>query len=294
MELYTDDINKVKVRLPQTVTGIVSARYSVNNGPYTNMPANPVAVGEGTYELTLPYIDKTGTLSIEWTFNAGGAQRKKKTTYDLVRPILEPEQIKALVPGTSTEEAINIERVVRKIIEAYTNQSFGLTEQTITVRGHGNDSLSLPQRLVSLNGVETIRSVLDPKAFIIVSDGWYLKKKWAREIGRKTSDEAYFEPSEGVIFAPTTSGGITWATDYPFTISGLWGYESVPTAVVEAARLLVNDYACGDIVYRDRYVDSVATADWRFAFSPETRSGTGNVRADWLLNDYIIPEWHII
>ncbi len=82
--------------------------------------------------------------------------------------------------------------------------------------------------------------------------------------------------------------------DYPFEITGDWGYKSVPAPVKEAARLLVNDYACSEQLYRDRYLESIKAADWRLQFSSRAWEYTGNVRADQLLSEYVILDWAVI
>jgi len=80
-----------------------------------------------------------------------------------------------------------------------------------------------------------------------------------------------------------------------YPISGVWGYEAVPESVKEAARLLVNDYACADSQYRDRYLTSMTAADWRIQFNSGAFVRTGNVRADQLLSEYVTTRgWGVI
>jgi hypothetical protein len=73
-----------------------------------------------------------------------------------------------------------------------------------------------------------------------------------------------------------------------YNISGQWGWNSVPAAVQEAAALLAHDYACADVLYRDRYLTSMTAADWRIQFNAGAFSDTGNVRANQLLEEYVI------
>jgi hypothetical protein len=99
----------------------------------------------------------------------------------------------------------------------------------------------------------------------------------------------------GVITAPGATGRATaWKDDYKFAIRGDWGYKSVPTAVQEAAKLLVNDYGCSEAVYRDRYLESIKAADWRLQFSSQAWEHTGNARADQLLSEFVLLDWAVV
>ena len=65
--------------------------------------------------------------------------------------------------------------------------------------------------------------------------------------------------------------------------------------VKEAAKLLVNDYACAEQTYRDRYLTSMTAADWRIQFHSGAFLKTGNVRADQLLRDFVLKGgWAVI
>lgn len=110
---------------------------------------------------------------------------------------------------------------------------------------------------------------------------------------RRASESPYHEG--GITVAPGASGKATeWKQDYPFEITGDWGYKTVPAPVKEAARLLVNDYACSESAYRDRYLESIKAADWRLQFSSRAWESTGNARADMLLSEFVMLDWAVI
>lgn len=294
------------------------------------------------YSVVVPYAYTASErdMIIEYDFHymedGGEHVASGSVQFSVVRPIVSVDEIKSLHPGLSDAEAVSLESSVRHIINAHCGQSFGYSiGKTLTVEGHGENALRLPERLVSITGVSTLTSALDPSAFIIVSDGWYLKKAWARATPLETpTDSQYwgditdgvfnnniyddsddgFNPgyngagqlvdptltpvsarSGGVTVAPGASGRSTpWKNDYPFKITGDWGYKTVPANVKEAARLLVNDYACSEIAYRDRYLESIRAADWRLQFSSSAWEYTGNARADQLLSEYVILDWAVI
>lgn len=253
------------------------------------------------YSITIGIADTAtdGELTVLWTVIIDGESVAIDETYEVITPYLSISEVKEIYPTATDAEAVEVEAAVRHVINAHTGQSFGYAKnRTQTVEGHGEAALRLPERLVNLTGVSTLVDILDPHSVIVVSDGWYLKKRWTEVTGNRTTENTYWgEDSRpgGVIYAPSIGGkGSIWKNDYPFEITGDWGYKSVPAPVKEAARLLVNDYACSEQLYRDRYLESIKAADWRLQFSSRAWEYTGNVRADQLLSEYVILDWAVI
>lgn len=292
-----------------------NATYKVFvNGTQVGTTAN-ATVSSGIATTTLPYaaVASECSVRVELSFVYQSATYVRNTLIDVVTPYLELYEVKEVWPQATDAEAAEVEAVVRHVINSHTGQTFGYSVETLEVEGHGETSLRLPKRLVELTGLSTRSAVLNPLSAIIVSDGWYLKKGWSDELSAISDTSTYWsnwEPSNDVApgdpgYEKPNHGPITkapgvrttptpWKDDYPFTITGKWGYASVPEAVREAAKLLVNDYACSEIAYRDRYLESIKAADWRLQFSSRAWEYTGNVRADQLLSDYVILDWAVI
>lgn len=356
MELLRGTAPKVEFDLPTADAAGVSATYSMDGASPQN---TIVSVANGVASAQLPYLPEEGTMKVVWTFTipgVGSGTFNETEIYDIVTPYLPIKEIVAM--GVSTEDAKKVESAVRHVINAHTGQSFGHEKnKTYTIEGHGDTAVRLPKRLIEIKGLATLTEVLDHKATIITSDGWYLKKSWANSRPRvdasdstywgdisgngvfnnttyKDHDDSYNPGYEtvalpgggsasvlndptitpvtsrpaavttsrtgevftgGVTVAPTASGGATkWKSDYPFEITGDWGYERVPEPVREAARLLVNDYACSEQLYRDRYLESIKAADWRLQFSTRAWDHTGNARADHLLAEFVLMDWWVI
>jgi hypothetical protein len=270
--------------------------------------ASSVATGTVPYSATL----SEGELSAVLTFTYQASPVTLTQTLNVYTPIIEKFEILEIMPDATDEEVTNIEGLVRHIIQAHCGQSFGYSEKTIVVEGHGEYGLRLPERLISVSAINTLTAVLDPNNSIIVSDGWYLKKGWTEVVAPLTTTNTYWsgyefnnadpgepgyeKPSHGPIIYPPTFGdhATKWKDDYPFTITGTWGYLSVPGAVREAAKLLVNDYACMEARYRDSYLEVVKAADWQLEFSSRAWEYTGNVKADQLLSEFVLLDWATI
>lgn len=313
MELQKGNLSDIEVSIPQTAQG-VTAEFFLNDVQVGSVLAlTPI---DGLCTFTTPYaaVHTEGSLKVDVKFYVELEYYTKTFYYDVITPYLEVREVKKVWAEATTEEAKEIEAAVRHIINAHCGQSFGYREDhTKVIEGHGERALRLPERLVELTGLSTVTSVLNPLSAIIVSDGWYLKKGWSEEVTAIETDSTYWgasdvtndvlpgepgyeKPGHGhVIYAPRSGPNPTvWKDDYPFTITGNWGYTAVPDPVKSAAKLLVNDYACMEALYRDRYLEAITAADWRLQFSSRAWDHTGNVRADQLLSDYVIMDWAVI
>lgn len=262
--------------------------------------------------LTMADTNNEGDIEVIWTFEIDGAPVEKTDHYSIVTPYLTISEVKKIWPEATDEQAADVESAVRNIINAHTGQSFGFGTKTIVVEGNGETALRLPERAVEITGFSTLTDNLDPRAVIITSDGWYLKKAWANSLSQIESDSFYWNgwdvvndaaPGEpgyekgyhGHVISPPGSAHPTkWRNDYPFKITGKFGYKVIPAPVKEAAKLLINDYACSEALYRDRYIDAIKAADWRIEFNSRAWDSTGNVRADQLLSEYVLADWGVI
>lgn len=335
MELLRGTAPKVRFYGPTPNTSIDPSTYSVNGVEPIVGTVTPVEGESATWEMQLPYLGSdTNDVEVVWNFTIPGVTESFDETfsYEVVTPLLTKQEILRIFDGqkVSDEEVWEVEAAVRHIIQAHTGQKFGLDrDKVLTVEGHGETALRLPERLVAITGVNTLTSALDARSFIIVSDGWYLKKAWANATPLAEPNGSLFwgdingsagpfdnniygnydrsDDSTDTLYGPLNArpGGITvapgasgrataWKQDYPFAIRGDWGYKTIPANVKEAARLLVNDYACSEAAYRDRYLESITSADWRLQFSTRSWDSTGNVRADQLLDEYVLLDWAVV
>lgn len=287
--------------------------------------STPLPSADDRYYVILTMADTAneGSISVEWNFAINGVSTTKSDYFDVVTPYLSISEVKKIWPEATDEQAKDVEAAVRHVINAHTGQSFGYGTKSITVEGHGETALRLPERCIEVTGFSTLNANLDPRSVIVVSDGWYLKKSWAAEVSTISSDSSYWgdyrdgvfdhsiysdpdgdgegpfigplsERPGGIIVAPGAGRATSWRQDYPFKITGVFGYKTVPAPVKEAAKLLVNDYACPEALYRDRYLESVKAADWRLQFSSSAWDHTGNVRADQLLSEFVLLDWAVI
>lgn len=217
----------------------------------------------------------------------------KMTPVDVITPILSKKDILAVWDNATPVEVVMIEKAVRHIINAYTGQEFGRFIGTLPVKGTGGTALSLPRRLISIS---KFNNNLATAAHYSIRSGGYILRHYPWGVPPVKADyHGLHQHVGGVIHNPNSVRFNVFNDELEYQITGHWGWEEVPSAVKEAAKLLVNDYACADAQYRDRYLVSMTAADWRIQHYSGAFLRTGNVRADQLLSDFVVTRgWGII
>jgi len=266
---------------------LVAAVYRSEVKIMESEPLMPVA-GRYTLHLTFRETEYDGPLDITWTGTDGGKIFLRTTTERVVTPLVKSSRLQTLFENTnwSPAELAELENSVRVFIESYTGQSFGYEIGKHSVIGNGEKKIALPKRLIRATTISG-----GPAGWFTTSNnGWYLY------IGNKnllTTKEAppeeyidnYHYMTKGVIVVPDTYWK-QFRVGARYDITGEWGYYTVPEDVQEATMLLANDYACGDNLYRERFLESIKAGDWNMVFNVGAYRGSGNVRADQLLEPY--------
>lgn len=296
MEIYRQTTNVVTFEAPEATTP-VTVTASLNGGDPISLPLISGTENEKVKKVQLPYINDEGTVVVNWSFTtqtfAGTETVTVRDTYDVVTPILSDAEIKAIHPNATPGEITRIEKATRHIINAHTGQRFGRFVGTHEVRGSGSYALQLPARLQSLTDVNGATNA--NLYFQIDGDGYVLHHFPYGVPPVKADYYGLHMHVGGVIHNPNHVKWADFNKNMVYKINGVWGWDEVPAQVREAAKLLINDYACADTNYRDRYLTSMTAADWRIQFHSGAFLKTGNVRADQLLNDFVLKRgWAVI
>jgi hypothetical protein len=223
-----------------------------------------------------------GDFDVHWTYTVEGHEFNRIDNHRVVTPmftkpaLLAWDQDFALL---SDSKIVSLERIIRNVIESVTGQTFNYEYASITVPGSGGSVVSLPKRLVTAESLNDRTGELLDSTVYRKNDGWTLS--------------VFSEPSwvERKFTAPITAPWERYGSfraDTQYTISGYWGYASIPSDIAMAALLLAEDYGCDESLWRDRYVANMRSADWRFEFDARAYEGTGNVKVDRLLQKYTL------
>lgn len=295
MEILTFTVPTVRFDYPDTTTTGITATYSLNGGPDTGVA---ITTHSGYATASLPYQTSDGQLTVTWSFLIPSSGAYTRTMYyDVVTPLLDYSDVKEIIGTDKTDaEAYAAEASARYIIQAHTGQSFGKYVGPIEVTGSGENWLRLPRRLITLDSIND--DTVSVNWVTLRGDGWFLDSKLIGAPTIRADFDGWHQvPDSGVITAPPrwARALIGFPATFEFKINGTWGWNSVPAPVVRAAKLLINDYACGDSIYRDRYIDAISGPDWRIEFNDGAFTSTGNVQADQLLGDYKLRRgWMVI
>jgi hypothetical protein len=292
MELYSGTINTVEFEAPNSTVN-VTAEYSLTTGPVTQIGTSKSPTENTIWNLTLPYLPEEGTVKVTWKFTISGTEYTKDEFYNVVTPYVSTRWIRKNLLEDATDEQIKAaESSARYIINAHTGQNFGRRNEKISVFGTGKNSVALPSRLISATTING--SAFNSSWYSITGDGWYLTHP---TFGVPPVKADYYGLHEinGVIYNPYNVNIKAFGNKVRYEIDGTWGWENVPQEITEAAKLLINDYACNEGVYRDKYLTSMTAADWRIQFHSGAFNKTGNVRADQLLSDYVLKNgWMVV
>ncbi len=266
---------------------------------------NTVVFEDGRYHFVLPFsfVQSDRELEVHWKFNyvedGTTYEYSNYTEANIVTPILPLREVKRVLgEDFSDEEAADVERAVRYIVQAHTGQFFGKFIGHKSVSGSGDTYLRMPMRLIDLKTVNGSTFLQDNLA--LRGSGWFLQSKTYGVPTVRADNDGWHEPAWGYsnrapIVAPYSKSAVNFIEHAEYVIDGVWGWYSVPPAVQEAARLLINDYACADSQYRDRFLTSMTAADWRIQFHEGAFSSTGNVRANQLLAEFVLRRgWVVI
>jgi len=301
MDVPKGYISKIKIPVP----GDVDAFIGVTRSDMVIGPALQVTASGGVLEVTLPYkaTHDEGVVNLLVTFEIDGEEFNRSLDVNVVTPYIELHEIKDILgDAADDQECFDAEAAARQIINAHTGQEFGLFVGTVKVLSNYDEALPLPRRLIEPTKIvagtipifdrDTPTSYLNflgENQFVTTGSGWFLKRPiWSSSI--IVGDMYSSDPIE----APRFTGVHKFDNDVEYTITGKFGYESVPEPVRQAAKILTEQYECADREYREQYLESIKSADWRIQFNSGAYRRTGNARADKLLSPYVINRAKVI
>lgn len=249
----------------------------------------PIPSVAGRFSLPLTYIETQydGQLTVEWT----ATDFERTQLIDVRNPLVSLSKLRTLFEENKSDaELAELENAVRLVIESVTGQTFDYEYATYYIPGTGGDRVALPKRLARLEEI-----VGGPIGYFSVSsDGWFLYIRNKNFLTTKEAPPEEFQDNKvwtgdglsgGVIYVPDTYWN-QFRKGIQYAVTGEWGYSTIPDPIQEAAMLLANDIACNEVIYRDRYLDSMKAQDWNLEFNPGAFRDTGNARVDKLLEPY--------
>lgn len=272
----TDDIHVTVTRAGVKVVDNQVATH-VEDGLYKFLlPTSTVVAGD-----TIPVTTAEGLLQATWTFSIGTNTLSVSEYYDVVTPYSTWDYFTTELGDKITyKDYLECERVSRYIINSHCGQEFGQEYTTYVVEGHGTNSLALPRILQTLDSVTWVSNPIPRPGETIGSSNEFA---WEVINGWTIRQQPYaHDPSVNHTHRDR------FTRNRSYNVSGMWGYPAVPTEVEEASKILTADFLCKEAKYRDKYLESIKMGDWRIQFAEGAFIGTGNVKADKLLHDFVL------
>lgn len=259
-----------------TVTSVEFSRDGVALGSIGSATPAPVP-----YAVT----HSDGKFRVKWTYMVDSTTYTREEEHDVVTPLFTADELKAFNPNfevLTDAKVIELEALVRKIIENSTGQRFGYRNGSITVYGTGNSVLRSPERILSANTVNGVAG------YRTVNNNYFLQRTVPAWNGDIVSTAGPIRDPRVDVISPVFSASTS------YVIKGEFGWLSVPNDIKQAALLLAEEFSCKEAAWRDRYLVAISAADWRFQFDPSAFSGTGSVTVDRLLEPYAVFSLAII
>lgn len=204
-------------------------------------------------------------------------------TYEVVRPYVNP--------NTKAETASDIlaysrnEELARAIIDSVIPDGFYYKKKILETVGLGADYLPLwvdAKKLLSVyeNGI-----LVEDRQYEITKDKTAIQEKYVGEYNRDEQAKNILPTaaSDSVDLIYTFRG---FPKSYDYRISLEVGYKSVPSDIIRATELLVEDISCGKMDYYKRYIADYNTDQFKLKFNNRVFEGTGNLLVDKILSKY--------
>jgi hypothetical protein len=204
-------------------------------------------------------------------------------TYEVVRPYVLAVN-KATTASEIAAYAAN-EELARAVIDSVIPDGFYYQKKTLEVPGNGTDFLPVWDRVIKVNEVYENNVLVTDRTFAMSKD------KTAIVVVVEGTDNR----SEGapiMLPAAASDSGVVGYTylDFPkrndYRVVVDHGYPTVPSDIVKATELLINDIECGKLEYYKRYVTSYNTDQFKIQFDKAIFEGTGNLIVDKILSKY--------
>jgi hypothetical protein len=321
-EIYRDQTSPIKTKIfwageivDADNDDVTATIYDITEDNTINPTVNPADVlltlsatkletDIGTYQIIIPfqYCNRNRKFKIVWSYEVNGNEASHIYYTDVVTPYANiADVLEDLNIGTDPSdpnyrtyhELQMAEKYARKLIESFTAQFFYLYDDTQIVYGHGSDILPLPFRIYEIhevyeNDVLLVDNINEVNNWVynpIISES-----NFGIRVNRQDLMDNVTYTANGLIPPSINDRGFSGAfkKDFRYSVAGRFGWSSVPDNVEEACIILIQQFFDKDTAWRNKYVKSISTFDWKFDYMEDAHRGTGNLYADQLLTPYVI------
>lgn len=205
-----------------------------------------------------------------------------ETGFSTVRPYCDISA--AAVSLNITEaQAKQYERLARYLIDSKTG-GFKFTYKQKEVIGLGTDILLIDEKIHKLFKLYENEELVYEKDSETNEFEYFLnvsKTGVLRETEENDENRIHYKKVWRDRYA-----GTEFQEGFDYIVEGEYGYFVIPFEISEATELLMNDLACGNNRYLNKYIESVKTDGFDISYFDEALFGTGNLIVDNILTKY--------
>jgi hypothetical protein len=205
-------------------------------------------------------------------------------TFELRRPYVNPNTIS---PSPSrVAEYTQSEELARAIIDSIIPEGFYYKKETIETTGLGADYIPVWKDAKRIVAVYENNELVTDRTFEFAKDMTAIIQTYADRLNRNESASIIIPlaASDAVDFNYQAPSGFPKTFDYRLVVEA--GYTTVPSDIVRAAKLLIEDIECGKLDYYKRYLSDYSTDQFKLRFDAKLFEGTGNLIVDKILSKY--------
>lgn len=211
--------------------------------------------------------------------------------YYVVRPYVDPNT--KADTASAIEEYRKNEEIARAIIDSVITEGFYFKKKVIETTGLGTDYIPLwvdAKRVLAVYENNTlIYDAAHPenyeRSFEITKDKTAIVQSYADTVDRAESAPLIL-PTAASDIGSLQYGDVSFPKNSDYTIVLEVGYKNIPSDIVRATELLVDDLSCGKLDYFKRYATSYNTDQFKIQFDSAMFGGTGNIVVDKILSKY--------
>ncbi len=252
------------------------------------------------HSITSSYVTSTSNSKVTITFpseydgsylvSVGGDEYE----FDVVRPYSDPTTVPNLTSATEIATYRKNEEIARAIIDSVIPDGFYYKKLYIDKPGIGADYMPIwvdakqvlqvkENNVIIYDHATENALVLD---FEITKDNSAIVMSYDGPLNRNEGAPIVLPatPSDFVGAGYNKFG--TFKNGYDYEILVLAGYKRLPSDLVRAAELLIDDLACGRLDYWKSYVSGYDTDQFKLKLDSRVFEGTGNIIVDKILSKY--------
>jgi hypothetical protein len=211
--------------------------------------------------------------------------------FNVVRPYIDPT-----TKGTTASEIAEYakqEEIARAVIDSVIPEGFYYRKKILDTTGLGADYLPLwvdAKKILSVreNNVlvyEAANESAYPIKYEITKDKSAITISYDGLFNRSESAPNILPASySDLIDAKFMYRGFVQTFDYSILLAV--GYNRIPSDIVRATEILIDEIACGKLEYYTRYVNAYDTDQFKLKFDGRVFEGTGNIIVDKILSKY--------